>query len=657
MLWGILLYVFSLTIYAAEPPTTTAPHENTNNNFQAEDRASSSFAQLLDSRSSLPVVNNHFVVDKDISEIEIILTTKKFNTIKLISPLGKTLIPSDPTTNITWQRIEKLYAIKIQNPPQGQWEVQGEMLSRPEVVVTSSLNMITPIFPNNVLRGETLALSAYLQQGDQRITSGDLLKSMQIIATLQNVATSEVYKIYLIEDEKKHLDNFRGLFHYDYRLETLPGIYMLDIKAIGILFQRERQQQFYVHDYPAKITTTVTAVNDLIQVDAVVDSPALDIPTSQLSAVFHNTDGSAETVIFDKKNASNWQVIVPYNQDIDSMTVTLAGYMKDMRPVQVTFPVVNIEALYEKSYYELQQSLELKSRKSWQNVQEQALATVLPFSIEKQREKLILAMNPFDEKELIPIRQYATYEQELIKTWQPTIYPKSTEEILGIQVPGAKAKVPVITKEQIQAKELALAKAKAQEEKIAAYMHKRKILLSVFGGFCFIFILMLAAIIWIFVVPHRKIQPKAEQPSASVMEPAPAPTSEPAPVQEVAAVEEPIESAVNVMAPDMKEDINVLFSDTESKVSEPEKPNITEVINVEAVENEQEIKKEIKSEKEEIKIDLNQVELTEEITQEAPQEAPQEAKEETKEETKKSDQESVVATPPKEPPQGDQPTV
>jgi hypothetical protein len=470
---------------------------------------------------------------------------------------------------------------------------------------------------------------------------------MQITATLQNVATSEVYKIYLNTDEKNHLDSFKGLFHYDYRLETLPGIYMLNIKAVGILFQRERQQQFYLHDYPAKISTTVTAVNDLIQVDAVVDSPVLDIPTTQLSTVFHNTDGSAETVMFEKKDASKWQVIVPYNQDIDSMTVTLAGYMKDMRAVQVVFPIVNIEALYEKSYYELQQSLELKSRKSWQNIQEQALATVLPFSIEKQREKLILAMNPFDEKELTPIRQYATYEQELLKTWQPTIYPKSTEELLGIQTPDAKGKALAVTKEQLQAKELALAKEKAQQEKIAAYMHKRKILLSVFGGFCLVFILMLAAIIWIFVVPHRKKQEKAQErqeqaelSSAPVTEPAPAPATEP-----VATVEE-ITPAINVVPSDMKEDINALVSDNEP-ITEPQKPQITEVINAEPVEKEQERKEEITSEKEEIKIDLNQVELTEEITLEAPQEAKPEMKEE---------KESVVSTPPKEPPEGSQPT-
>jgi hypothetical protein len=175
-------------------------------------------------------------------------------------------------------------------------------------------------------------------------------------------------------------------------------------------------------------------------------------------------------------------------------------------------------------------------------------------------------------------------------------------------------------------------------------------LLSVFGGFCLVFILMLAAIIWIFVVPHRKKQvegqerqEQAELSPAPVTEPAPAPATATEPV---AIVEEPITPAINVVPPDMKEDINALVSDNEP-ITEPQKPQITEVINAEPVEKEQERKEEITPEKEEIKIDLNQVELTEEITLEAPQEAKPEMKEE---------KESAVSTPPKEPPEGSQPT-
>jgi uncharacterized protein (TIGR03503 family) len=634
MLWGLLFYVFSLTIYADTLQVPTAPTGNVVNGPSDEGKASSSFAQLLDSRSSLPVVNNHFVVDKDVTEIEIILTTDKFDSLKLLTPEGKTLIPSQTMPNITWQRIEKMYAIKVQNPIPGQWEVQGSMLTRPEVAVTSSLEMITPLFPNNFIRGETLALSAYLQENGQRIISGDLLKNMQITATLQNIATSEVYKIYLKEDEKIHLESLRGLFHYNYHLESLPGIYILNIKAVGLLFQRERQQQFYVYDYPAKISTNVSAVDDKIQVDAVVASPVLDVSTCQLSAVFHNTDGSAQTLIFDKKDATNWQLIMPYNSDIDRMTITLAGFTKDSRSVQVVFPIVNIEALYEKSYYTLQQSLELKSQKTWEKVQDQVIASLLPFSIEKQRENLIVAMNPFDDPELAPVRQYTTFEQDLLQTWQSFLFPKTADEILGLLTDTAKPKSTVLTPEQIKANELAQAKEKAQQERVAAYEHKKKIMIRVLEGICFIFVLILGALIWIVLAPKRQKKVKAEQ-NQELTEQAPAP------VENVAtAVEEP-KAVIKEVTPDVKNDISALVSDDESK---EEKPTVTEVINAQVVKDLPEVEEinaepieDVKQEKEEIKMDFKPVQAEEKVKE-------------------SSDQESESITPTKEPPQRDQPT-
>ena len=264
-----LLYVLSLTIYADGPVGENKQPTTLN----------SAFSNNISTRSKLPVTRNRFVVDKGVSEIEVLVSTDQFNTIQLSSPDGKVIVPSDVNAESSWQRIEKLYAIKVKSPVPGEWQIQGSLQSYPEVIVTSNLDIVTPLFPNNIIRGETLSLSAYLEEDGKKITQGDILTSTQITATLQNVATSELYKIYLSEGLKSGLKNSQGIYRYEYRLDNLPGVYSLDILAMGLLFQREKHQQFYLHDYPGIISTEIDAEHDQMILSAHLTSMMLNFPT------------------------------------------------------------------------------------------------------------------------------------------------------------------------------------------------------------------------------------------------------------------------------------------------------------------------------------------------------------------------------------------
>ncbi len=509
---GLVLYVYSLTTYAEAAQATSrtsSPNQVTNTVAKG---ASTSFAQTYNTKSSLPVTANRFVVDKGVSEIEILVTTDNFKSVQVVTPQGKEYIPFQQNNeNVTWQKIEKLYAIKIKGPEAGLWQVQGNLLSYPEVIVESSLEFITPQFPNNLLRGETLALSAFLQEDGKKITTGDILNSTQITATLQNVATSELYKIFLTQDEHNHNKSYQGVFHYDYHLETVPGVYRLNISAVGLLFQRERQQQFYVHDYPAVVSTDVKAENDQIVVSANVTSPLLDMATCQLSANILSIDGSTQNFMLDKIDNNHWQMTLPVDQDFSKIDVVLAGYLKDSRPVHVVFPKANLEILYQQAYLQLEQNNLMKSNQAWQRLQQQQIARLLPFSHEKLTDNLAAENSPIEEISLKPLPQYSSFMQDLLVTWQPYLFGAKEDDAQEETSNVKQVKVPVPTKEQIQAKLMAIEKAKAKKEAELKRAHTRKVLIIFLAVFGFLFMIALIGVI-LYVMDPLKLKKKKEMP-------------------------------------------------------------------------------------------------------------------------------------------------
>ncbi|MGD9590962.1 MAG: hypothetical protein AB7V32_00410 [Candidatus Berkiella sp.] len=467
------------------------------------------FTDAMNTKSSLPVTHNRFVVDKGAREIQILLTTDDFKSIELLSPMGKIIIPfQGKENNVSWQKIDKLYAIKVQAPFAGLWQIQGNLQSYPEVIVTSSLDIVTPVFPNNLIRGETLALSVYLEEDGKKLTQGEILDSTQMTATLQNIATSDTYKIYLNEDDKSGLKSAKGLFSFDYRLNNIPGVYRLDILVTGLLFQRERHQQFYLHDYPATLQTIVDAQNDEMQVKAKLTSSMLDAPTCQLSAVFQNVDGSAQTILLDRKGADTWMLRVPASPDITRMSVVLAGYLKDARPVQIAFPDVNISPIYHQAYDELEQNQLLKSNQAWQRLQTQAIEAIIPFSISKQMEQYLNDANLFDEPAVKPLNNYRTPLQSLLEQWVPKLFASQEELWMNRFSADATGQKTEISKKQRKSKlekaKIANAKAKAQKIAQAKLAQKKKWMLVIFAVACLIFIAVAIGVVWYIIAPFKR---------------------------------------------------------------------------------------------------------------------------------------------------------
>lgn len=458
------------------------------------ENASSTLISSLERETSLPVHDNRFVVDQNIQSLQIIINTDNVTSIKILGPAGKEVFPLQNAPGVTWQQIDKLYGITLEKPEIGQWEIKGSMQAIPKVIIDSNLKMITPDFPNNLFRGETLAISAYLTNNNKRITTPDLLDQTQFFATLHNVATLEKYKIFLTDEETKP----QGVFHFDYELKTLPGVYRITIQAISLLFQRQQEQQFYLYDYPAMYTTKVVSDTDELLVEVTLQSPILDEPTCRFNALFMSNDGEISSTRLAKIADKKWQLFMPISDATHKMNLLLNAFTIDRRLINITFPDVDVFAMYQQNLTDVKTLWAEKWRLFWQNNQSEQLGYLFGFSKEKFLEEWLFLVNNDLPVDAVPLKQYPTQLQSLLTTWEPIIYDIQPKTLVDkIKVEQAKEKAIAQAKENVahKAKSLAAAKPVVHQAPVSPW---RKWVIALLVVLVLLFLGLLLAIAWMF---------------------------------------------------------------------------------------------------------------------------------------------------------------
>ena len=489
-LWTALLCVYCVNLYATAASIEKAPIS-----------APSALVTALDRETSVPVHDNRFVVDKEIQSLQVIINTDDVQSIKILGPAGIEIQPLQNSHTVNWQQIDKLYDITLQKPAIGQWEIKGKMLATPKIIIDSSLKMITPDFPNNLFRGETLTVSAYLSDNQKRVTSKEILSQTQFFATLHNVATLEKYKIFLADDETKP----EGIYRFDYALQTLPGVYRITVEAIGLLFQRQQEQQFYLYDYPALFNTKIISDTNELLVEVELQSALLDEPTCRFNVLYMGREGELSSAPLRKVADKKWQLFTPVSDATHKMTLLLNGYTIDRRLVNITFPDVDIFTMYQKSLSDEKALWEERWRVFWQENEAEQMSFLFALSKEKTREELLFAVNQDLPAQAIPLREYPTYVESLLTSWEPLIFtqkPKTqVEEMITPEVKDHPATSGVPENPEHKAEKGAAkvaAKAPAKVAHIPQPSPWRKWIIGLLVVFVMLFMGLLMAILWMF---------------------------------------------------------------------------------------------------------------------------------------------------------------
>ncbi|MCC5812733.1 MAG: VWA domain-containing protein [Ectothiorhodospiraceae bacterium] len=192
-------------------------------------------------RETVPLDDNRFTLDDSISEATILAFRGDDTRVRLHPPGGEPFDARRPPRGVTWRQ-ESLYElITIDSPQPGQWRLEAEFDPDNRVMIVTDLRLHMQTLPSQVLVGERVELEAWLTTGDDRLTSEDFLRVLDVAGTaIRNGGEAGSTSLSRSQSE------FRA---------TLPGMesagtWTVRLTADGGSFQRQRQQTLTVIDSP-----------------------------------------------------------------------------------------------------------------------------------------------------------------------------------------------------------------------------------------------------------------------------------------------------------------------------------------------------------------------------------------------------------------------
>ena len=198
-------------------------------------------------RDTVPLVNNTFLIDESIHELTL-LVFKPENAPPaiIIEPDKKEFQKNNKPEYVKWQSETHYDLITVKHPKTGEWSINAQTDPDNRVMVVTDLQIQTTRLPNNLFAGETLNISLFLTDNNNKITDDNFL---------QFISMSVMQK----EPDKKrwflHDNGLRG------DKEAHDGVYSIGInKTLAIdknqftllasseTFQREINHSVIIHD-------------------------------------------------------------------------------------------------------------------------------------------------------------------------------------------------------------------------------------------------------------------------------------------------------------------------------------------------------------------------------------------------------------------------
>ena len=283
---------------------------------------------------SLPIENNAFQVDKNVSDITVLVFLAKDSpTTSLIKPDKKILSEKEHPENVQWYHAEGYDLITIKAPEAGAWGLQAKVDPDNRVLVVTNLRMQLDKLPNTLLLGDRFDVRARLLEDNKTITNPNLLDKTKFDVKLVD-AQSKVQS-FALHDDGQAPDSLKGDGVYSLLLDKIeqPGNYEAIVQAKSLTFQRELHHSLNVYDSPANIVITQEAPEKPFHI-SILPHPGLIRPESvSMQLRFH--DSAPQTVA--QINEQEWAIEIPAKLSNQKFTLTMAAMRYDGNPLKMDF--------------------------------------------------------------------------------------------------------------------------------------------------------------------------------------------------------------------------------------------------------------------------------------------------------------------------------
>ncbi len=293
---------------------------------------------------SVPLEDNRFSIDKSIKDMTVLVFRKPGDSeTKLVTPDKKTWSHKKHPAAVKWHHDTGYDLISSKDPQAGQWLIKAAIDPDNRVMVVTNLKLVTGNFPNNVMYGDSLTLTAKLIQEEKTVTEERLLKLVNFNvykhamteqpATQHAAGNTEQSKTAMVDDgsgaDRLAKD---GVYSVVFNTNQTSGDISLTIQAKSPAFEREVRHIIKVHATPADLNIVQQADGQFTL--EVAPRMELLVPHT-VSIQVTLPDGSKKTL--QQNDDDKWQVLLAKELSGQRVTVTLVGTRVNDKPFHADF--------------------------------------------------------------------------------------------------------------------------------------------------------------------------------------------------------------------------------------------------------------------------------------------------------------------------------
>ncbi len=301
---------------------------------------------------TVPLENNHFTIDKSIEDMTVLVFRKEgAAATQLVSPSKKKWSYKKHPKEVSWYKDTGYDLISAKSPEVGDWLINAAIDPDNRVMVVTNLKLVSGDFPNNIMYGDTLTLTAKLVQEGKTVTQERLLKLVKFnvikhamdempvqhggtehdaVAAHDNAAKSETPMV----DDGSGADRLAqdGVYSVAFNTDQASGNVTLTIQAKSPAFKREVKHSIKIHDTPADLKISQQP-DGQFKVEVAPRMELLVPHTVSIQVTL--PDNSKKTL--EQDDDDNWHTVLDKSLAGKRITVTLVGTRVNDKPFHVDF--------------------------------------------------------------------------------------------------------------------------------------------------------------------------------------------------------------------------------------------------------------------------------------------------------------------------------
>lgn len=295
---------------------------------KSSDELQKIFLQMLQQSiklDTLPIKDNRFSVDESINDMTLLVFNKdKSRPTVIVTPSNKEWNNDSHPDQVKWFSDEGYDLVTIKKPQKGEWKIRAPTDPNNRVVVATNLKLKLNEIPSYLILGDTLNISAHLEEDTKPLTDKALLSKFKFSLNRDAERSSE-RRYPLVKSDNDD---------YSYTVQLSPkfheGINELVIQAISPTVKREIRHQFKVYVTPADIT--INDDNGKFKIKITPHQNILRPETIKISIELE--DKSKHTLI---QQGKDWLVDVDKKYEGTSFDVKIEAVGADGKPVLMAF--------------------------------------------------------------------------------------------------------------------------------------------------------------------------------------------------------------------------------------------------------------------------------------------------------------------------------